>query len=153
MCWGVHAVFQRPRTAQSHPGHRISPSLLRDLAITRPNPGWCTDVTDIPLQRGFLSLVAVMDWPRRTVLEGSGPPKTFKSDQGSHFTSVDFTDVLTEAGIRISMDGTGRWMDNVLIERLWRSFTYEWRVPVRVHHWLCSGITASSDYGAASAAR
>ena len=143
---GVHALFQRPRTSQPHPAHRIYPSLLRDLPITRPNHVWCTDVTDIPLQRGFLYLVAVMDWASRTVLswrlsntldarfcvealhaalERYGPPEIFNSDQGSQFTSVDFTDVLTEAGIRISMDGTGRWMDNVFIERLWRSLKYE----------------------------
>ena len=143
---GLHAVFQRPRTSQSHPGHRIYPYLLRDLPITRPNHVWCTDVTDIPLQRGFLSLVAVMDWASRTVLawrlsntleasfcvaalrealECDGPPEIFNSDQGSQFTSVDFTDVLTEAGVRISMDGKGRWMDNVFIERLWRSLKYE----------------------------
>ena len=143
---GLHAVFQRPRTSQSHPGHRIYPYLLRDLPITRPNHVWCTDVTYIPLQRGFLYLVAVMDWASRTVLawrlsntleasfcvaalrealEGYGPPEIFNSDQGSQFTSVDFTDVLTEAGVRISMDGKGRWMDNVFIERLWRSLKYE----------------------------
>ena len=123
---GLHAVFQRPRTSQSHPGHRIYPYLLRDLAITRPNHVWCTDVTDIPRQRGFLYLVAVMDWASRKglawrlsntleasfcvaalreALEGYGPPEIFNSDQGSQFTSVDFTDVLKEAGIRISMDG------------------------------------------------
>ena len=139
---GVHALFQRPRTSQPHPAHRIYPYLLRDLPITRPNHVWCTDVTYIPLQRGFLYLVAVMDWASRTVLswrlsntldarfcveavhaalERYGPPEIFNSDQGSQFTSVDFTDVLTEAGIRISMDGKGRWMDNVFIERLWRS--------------------------------
>ena len=143
---GLHAVFQRPRTAQSHPGHRIYPYLLRDLPITRPNHVWCTDVTYIPLQRGFLYLVAVMDWASRKVLawrlsntleasfcvaalrearEGYGPPEIFKSDQGSQFTSVDFTDVLKAAGVRISMDGKGRWMDNVFIERLWRSLKYE----------------------------
>ena len=120
--------------------------LLRDLQITRPNHVWCTDVTYIPLQRGFLYLVAVMDWASRTVLswrlsntldahfcvealhaalEHYGPPEIFNSDQGSQFTSVDFTDVLKEAGIRISMDGKGRWMDNVFIERLWRSLKYE----------------------------
>ena len=143
---GVHALYQRPRTSQPHPAHRISPSLLRDLPITRPNHVWCTDVTDIPLRRGFLYLVAVMDWASRTVLswrlsntldahfcvealhaalEHYGPPEIFNSDQGSQFTSVDFTDVLKEAGIRISMDGKGRWMDNVFIERLWRSLKYE----------------------------
>ena len=143
---GVHAIFQRPRTSQPHPVHRIYPSLLRNLPITRPNHVWCTDVTDIPLQRGFLYLVAVMDWASRTVLswrlsntldasfcvealhealERYGPPEIFNSDQGSQFTSVAFTDVLTEAGIRISMDGKGRWMDNVFIERLWRALKYE----------------------------
>ena len=142
----MHALFQRPRTSQPHPAHRIYPYLLRDLPITRPNHVWCTDVTYIPLQRGFLYLVAVMDWASRKVLswrlsntleasfcvealrealERYGPPEIFNSDQGSQFTSVDFTDVLTEAGIRISMDGKGRWMDNVFIERLWRSLKYE----------------------------
>ena len=143
---GLHAVFQRPRTSQSHPRHRIYPYLLRDLPITRPNHVWCTDVTYIPLQRGFLYLVAVMDWASRKVLawrlsntlaasfcvaalqealEGYGPPEIFNSDQGSQFTSVDFTDVLKVAGVRISMDGKGRWMDNVFIERLGRSLKYE----------------------------
>ena len=143
---GVHALYQRPRTSQPHPAHRIYPYLLRDLPITRPNHVWCTDVTYIPLRRGFLYLVAVMDWASRKVLswrlsntldasfcvealhealERYGPPEIFNSDQGSQFTSVDFTDVLTEAGIRISMDGKGRWMDNVFIERLWRSLKYE----------------------------
>ena len=143
---GVHALYQRPRTSQPHPAHRIYPYLLRDLPITRPNHVWCTDVTYIPLRRGFLYLVAVMDWASRTglswrlsntleasfcvealheALERYGPPEIFNSDQGSQFTSVDFTDVLTEAGIRISMDGKGRWMDNVFIERLWRSLKYE----------------------------
>ena len=143
---GLQAIFQRPRTSQPHPAHRVYPSLLRDLPITRPNHVWCTDVTYIPLQRGFLYLVAVMDWASRKVLswrlsntldahfcvealhealEHYGPPEIFNSDQGSQFTSVDFTDVLTEAGIRISMDGKGRWMDNVFIERLWRSLKYE----------------------------
>ena len=143
---GLQAIFQRPRTSQPHPAHRVYPYLLRDLPITRPNHVWCTDVTYIPLQRGFLYLVAVMDWASRKVLswrlsntldahfcvealhealEHDGPPEIFNSDQGSQFTSVDVTDVLKEAGIRISMDGKGRWMDNVFIERLWRSLTYE----------------------------
>ena len=143
---GVHALYQRPRTSQPHPAHRIYPYLLRDLPITRPNHVWCTDVTYIPLRRGFLYLVVVMDWASRKVLswrlsntldasfcvealhealDRYGPPEIFNSDQGSQFTSVDFTDVLTEAGICISMDGKGRWMDNVFIERLWRSLKYE----------------------------
>ena len=143
---GLQAVFQRPRTSQPHPEHRIYPYLLRDLPITRPDHVWCADVTYIPLQRGFLYLVAVMDWASRKVLswrlsntldpsfcvealeealEHYGAPEIFNTDQGSQFTSVDFTDILKEADIRISMDGKGRWMDNVFIERLWRSLKYE----------------------------
>ena len=143
---GVHALYQRPRTSQPHPAHRIYPYLLRDLPITRPNHVWGTDVTYSPLRRGLLYRVAVMDWASRKVLswrlsntldasfcvealhealERYGPPEIFNSDQGSQFTSGDFTDVLTEAGIRISMDGKGRWMDNVFIEQLWRSLKYE----------------------------
>ncbi len=142
----LQAIFQRPWTSQPHPEHRIYPYLLGDLQITRPNHVWCADVTYIPLQRGFLYLVAVMDWARRKVLswrlsntldasfcvealqealERYGAPEIFNTDQGSQFTSVDFTDALKEAGIRISMDGKGRWMDNVFIERLWRSLKYE----------------------------
>ena len=121
---GVHAIFQRPRTSQADPGHRVYPYLLRDLQITRPNHVWCTDVTYIPLQRGFLYLVAVMDWASRKVLSWRLSNtldarfcvdalhealermalRSFNSDQGSQFTSVDFTDVLKEAGICISMD-------------------------------------------------
>ena len=143
---GLQAIFQRPRTSQPHPAHRIYPYLLRDLPITRPNHVWCADLTYIPLQRGFLYLVAVMDWASRKVLswrlsntleasfcvealeealERYGPPEIFNTDQGSQFTGIDFTDVLKQAGIRISMDGKGRWMDNIFIERLWRSLKYE----------------------------
>ncbi len=143
---GLQAVFQRPRTSQPHPEHRIYPYLLRDLEITRPNHVWCADVTYIPLKKGFLYLVAVMDWASRRVLswrlsntleasfcvealeealERYGPPEIFNTDQGSQFTSLEFTEVLKRAGIRISMDGKGRWMDNVFIERLWRSLKYE----------------------------
>ena len=133
---GVHAIFQRPRTSQADPGHRVYPYLLRDLQITRPNHVWCTDVTYIPLQRGFLYLVAVMDWASRKVLswrlsntldarfcvdalhealERYGPPEIFNSDQGSQLTSPTCSRRL----ICISMDGK-RWI-NVFIERLWRS--------------------------------
>ena len=143
---GLQAVFQRPRTSQPHPEHRIYPYLLRDLKITRPNHVWCSDVTYIPLQRGFLYLVAVMDWASRKVLawrlsntleasfcvealeealERYGPPEIFNTDQGSQFTSLEFTDALKKARVRISMDGKGRSMDNVFIERLWRSLKYE----------------------------
>ena len=139
---GVHAIFQRPRTSQAHPAHRVYPYLLRDLQITRPNHVWCTDVTYIPLQRGFLYLVAVMDWASRKVLswrlsntldarfcvdalhealERYGPPEIFNSDQGSQFTSVDFTDVLKEAGICISMEAAFPGSDrNRLVDGLLR---------------------------------
>ena len=143
---GIQAVFQRPRTSEPHPEHRVYPYLLRDLEITSPNHVWCADVTYIPLQRGFLYLVAVMDWASRKVLswrlsntleasfcvealeealERYGPPEIFNTAQGSQFTSLDFTEVLKEAGVKISMDGKGRWMDNIFIERLWRSLKYE----------------------------
>lgn len=143
---GLQAVFQRPRTSQPQPGNKIYPYLLRELDISRPNQVWCADVTYIPLRRGFLYLVAVMDWASRKVLswrlsntlEASfcvealeealalfGAPEIFNTDQGSQFTSDDFTSVLKNAGVRISMDGKGRWMDNVFIERLWRSLKYE----------------------------
>ena len=143
---GLQAVFQRPRTSQPHPEHKIYPYLLRELKITRPNHVWCADVTYIPLERGFLYLVAVMDWASRKVLswrlsntleasfcvealeealERYGAPEIFNTDQGSQFTSLEFTQALKAAGIKISMDGKGRWMDNVFIERLWRSLKYE----------------------------
>ena len=143
---GLAAVYQRPRTTVPHPEHRIWPYLLRDLAIDRPNQVWCADITYIPMRRGFLYLVAVMDWASRKVLAWRlsntleaefciealgealaryGRPEIFNTDQGSQFTSPRFTGVLTEAGVRVSMDGRGRWMDNIFIERLWRSVKYE----------------------------
>ena len=139
-------IYQRPRTTVPHPEHRIYPYLLRGLVVGRPNQVWCIDITYIPMRRGFLYLVAVMDWATRKVLSwrvsnttdvafcvealqealaGFGQPKIFNSDQGSQFTSSEFTAVLKEADVRISMDGRGRWMDNVFIERLWRSLKYE----------------------------
>lgn len=143
---GLAPIYQRPRTSVPHPEHRVYPYLLRDLAIERPNQVWCADVTYIPMRRGFLYLVAIMDWASRKVLAWRlsntmdaefcvaaleealtryGRPVIFNTDQGSQFTSLAFTDVLTAAGVRISMDGRGRWMDNVFIERLWRSLKYE----------------------------
>jgi putative transposase len=143
---GLAAVYQKPRTSVPHPEHTVFPYLLRDLTIDRPNQVWCTDITYIPMRRGFLYLVAVMDWATRKVLswrisntmeadfciaaleeaiERFGVPEIFNTDQGSQFTSPRFTTVLKEAGIRISMDGRGRWLDNVFIERLWRSLKYE----------------------------
>jgi putative transposase len=143
---GLAPIYQRPRTTVPHPEHRVYPYLLRDLVIDRPNQVWCADLTYIPMRRGFLYLVAVMDWTSRKVLSWRvsntmdvefcldaleealarfGKPDIFNTDQGSQFTSPRFAGLLQEAGIRISMDGRGRWMDNVFIERLWRSLKYE----------------------------
>jgi putative transposase len=143
---GLEPIYQRPRTTIPHPGHQIYPYLLREMVIDRPNQVWCADITYIPMRRGFLYLVAVMDWSTRKVLSWRvsntmdtefciealeealarfGNPEIFNTDQGSQFTSPRFTGVLQEAGVRVSMDGRGRWMDNVFIERLWRSLKYE----------------------------
>ena len=143
---GLSPIYQKPRTSDPHPQHPIYPYLLKGMAITRPNQVWCADITYIPMRKGFLYLVAVMDWATRKVLSWRlsntmeadfciealqealarfGRPETFNTDQGSQFTSPRFTQVLKDAGVRISMDGKGRWMDNVFIERLWRSMKYE----------------------------
>ena len=143
---GIAALGPKPRTTQRAAGHKIFPYLLRGLAIDRPNHVWATDITYIPIGRGFLYLVAVIDWASRAVLAWRlsntmdvsfcisaleealarfGKPEIFNTDQGSQFTSLAFTGVLASAGVRISMDGRGRWMDNVFIERLWRSLKYE----------------------------
>jgi len=143
---GLAAVYQQPRTTVPHPEHRKWPYLLRNMVIDRPNQVWCADITYLPMRRGFLYLVAIMDWASRRVLAWRlsnsmdaefciealeeamarhGRPEIFNTDQGSQFTTPRFTDLLTEAGVKVSMDGKGRWMDNVFIERLWRSLKYE----------------------------
>jgi putative transposase len=143
---GVTAIYQKPRTSLPHPAHKIYPYLLRGVAIERPNQVWCADISYIPMRRGFLYLVAILDWHSRKVLSWRlsntmeadfcvaaleealgryGTPDIFNTDQGSQFTSQDFTQALKDANVRISMDGRGRWMDNVMIERLWRSLKYE----------------------------
>jgi len=143
---GLEAIYQAPRTSQPHPEHRIYPYRLKGLSIERPDHVWCADITYIPVRRGFLYLVAVMDWATRRVLawrlsntmdarfcvealndalERYGKPEIFNTDQGSQFTSFDFTNVLKDAEVTISMDGRGRCMDNIFIERLWRSLKYE----------------------------
>jgi len=143
---GIAALGPKPRTSKPAPGHKVYPYLLRDLVIDRPNQVWAADITYIPIGRGFLYLVAIMDWASRAVLSWRlsntmddsfcvgaleealarfGKPEIFNTDQGSQFTGGDFTGVLRKAEIRISMDGRGRWMDNVFIERLWRSLKYE----------------------------
>jgi len=143
---GLSPIYQKPRTSAPHPQHPVYPYLLKGLAIDRLNQVWCADITYIPMRRGFLYLVAIMDWATRKVLAWRlsntmeadfciealeealarfGAPEIFNTDQGSQFTSPRFTDVLKNAGVRVSMDGRGRWMDNVFIERLWRSLKYE----------------------------
>lgn len=143
---GLEAIYQKPNTSAPHPEHRIYPYLLKGLAITEANQVWCSDITYIPMRRGFLYLVVIMDWCSRKILSWRlsnsldtafcvaaleealarfPKPQIFNTDQGSQFTSVDFTDVLKKAGVAISMDGRGRWRDNIVVERLWRSLKYE----------------------------
>ena len=143
---GLTAIYQRPNTSKPAAAHKIYPYLLRDLIIDRPNQVWAADITYIPMTRGFLYLVAIIDWASRVVLAWRlsntmdvtfclealeealaryGKPEIFNSDQGSQFTSTAFTGRLEAASVRISMDGRGRWLDNVFIERLWRSLKYE----------------------------
>jgi len=143
---GLSAIYQKPNTSRPHPRHKVYPYLLRGMIIDRPNQVWCADICYIPVRRGFFYLVAIMDWTSRKVLswrlsntldtefcvaaleealQRYGTPEIFNTDQGSQFTSDAFITVLKDRGIRISMDGKGRWMDNVMIERLWRSLKYE----------------------------
>jgi putative transposase len=143
---GLMAIYQKPNTSKPHPEHTIYPYLLRGIEIQEPNQVWCADVTYIPMRKGFLYLVAVMDWYSRRVLSWRlsntldadfcvealkealaqyGKPAIFNTDQGSQFTSSSFIQVLKDAAVDISMDSKGRWMDNIMIERLWRSLKYE----------------------------
>lgn len=143
---GIAAIYRKRNTSAPHPKHPVYPYLLKNLTIDRPNHVWATDITYIPMKRGFVYLVAILDWATRKVLAHRvsismttdfcvealeeaiaryGPPEIFNTDQGSQFTSADFTKVLTDHGIKISMDGKGRWVDNVFVERLWRSVKYE----------------------------
>ena len=143
---GIEALYRRPRTSKRVPGHAIFPYLLRKLPVTRPNQVWAMDITYIPMARGFVYLAAVVDWFSRKVLAWRlsitmdtafcieavedamarfGKPEIFNTDQGSQFTSREFTGLLIAADIRISMDGKGAWRDNVFVERLWKSVKYE----------------------------
>jgi putative transposase len=143
---GIEALVPRPGTSKAALGHKIYPYLLRGLAITEPNHVWAADMTYVPMAHGFLYLVAIIDWASRAVLAWRlsntmdtsfclaaleealaryGKPKIFNTDQGAQFTSVAFTGKLEAAGVAISMDGRGRFMDNIFIERLWRSIKYE----------------------------
>ena len=143
---GIEAIYRRPNTSKPAPGHKIYPYLLRGLKVDRPNQVWATDITYIPMARGFVYLAAVVDWFSRRVLAWRlsitmeaafciealeealakhGRPGIFNTDQGSQFTSADFTGVLIDNKIAISMDGKGAWRDNVFVERIWKSVKYE----------------------------
>jgi putative transposase len=143
---GIEALYRRPRTTKPAPGHWIFPYLLRDMTVGRPNQVWAADITYIPMARGFVYLVVVLDWFTRRALSWRvsitldadfcieaveealarhGKPQIFNSDQGSQFTSHDFISLLLKNEIRISMDGKGAWRDNVFVERLWRTIKYE----------------------------
>ncbi|MDP2661970.1 MAG: IS3 family transposase [Dehalococcoidia bacterium] len=143
---GIEAIYRKQRTSLPDKGHRIYPYLLRDVVIERPNQVWATDVTYLPMAKGFAYLVAILDLYSRKVLafrvsttlatefciealeealRRYGAPEIFNTDQGSQFTSLEFTQALESRGVRISMDGKGRWIDNVFVERLWRSVKYE----------------------------
>lgn len=143
---GIQAIYRKPNSSKPHPSHPIYPYLLRHLTIDRPNQVWAADITYIPMSRGFVYLVAIMDWASRRVLSWRlsntlttdfcvealqeaihryGTPEIFNTDQGSQFTSLEFTGRLQQNNIAISMDGKGCWRDNVFVERLWRSVKYE----------------------------
>jgi putative transposase len=143
---GIEALYQKPNTSRRHPAHPVYPYLLRNLEINRPNQVFAADITYIPMKRGFVYLFAVMDWASRRVLswrlsntlttdfcieavqeaiQRYGAPEIFNTDQGSQFTSLEFTQLLKDHGIAISMDGRGCWRDNVFVERLWKSIKYE----------------------------
>lgn len=143
---GIEALYRKPNLSRRNPKHKIYPYLLRGLSISEPNHVWAMDITYIPMEKGFVYLAAVMDWATRRVLswrvsntmeaafctevleeaiEQFGTPKLFNTDQGSQFTSSEFTGLLTKHNIQISMDGKGCWRDNVFVERLWKSVKYE----------------------------
>jgi putative transposase len=143
---GIEALYRKPNTSKPEPGHKVYPYLLRKLSVTRPNQVWAIDITYVPMARGFVYLVAVVDWFSRRVLAWRlsitmdvgfcieaveeaiaryGCPEIFNSDQGSQFTSLAFTKILKDRGIEISMDGRCAWKDNAFGERLWRSIKYE----------------------------
>ncbi len=143
---GIEAIYRRPNTSKPAPGHKIYPYLLRGLKVDRPNQVWATDITYIAMARGFVYLCAVVDWFSRRVLAWRlsitmeaafciealeealakhGSPEIFNTDQGSQFTSADFTGVLIANAVAISMDGKGAWRDNVFVERIWKSVKYE----------------------------
>ena len=144
---GLEAIYPKPKTSRPHPGHKVYPYLLRGVTIDRPNQVWAADITYIPMSRGFMYLVAVMDWHSRKILSWRlsntleadfcveavedaisqhGTPEVFNTDQGAQFTSQAFTNLLKDHDIKISMDGRGRVLDNIFIERLWWTLKYQY---------------------------
>ena len=163
---GISAIYRRPNTSKPTPGHKIYPYLLRGVKIERPNHVWAMDITYIPMRRGFVYLAAVVDVSSRRVLAHRvsitmeaafcvevleealakhGKPDVFNTDQGSQFTSLDFTSVLRKAGVAISMDGKGAWRDNVFVERLWRTVKYE-EVYLRAYDSVSEARASISRY-------
>ena len=167
MCkMGIEALYRRPNTSRKHPENPVYPYLLRHLAITRPNQVWAMDITYIPMARGNVYLAAVIDWHSRKVLAHRvsitmetafcieaveeairrfGIPEIFNTDQGNQFTSSDFTGLLKQHGIRISMDGKGAWRDNVFVERLWKSVKYE-EVYLKAYNTVSEAKTSLAQY-------
>jgi putative transposase len=158
---GIEALYKKPNTSRSHPEHEVYPYLLRNMEINRANHVWAADISYIPMKRGFVYLFAVMDWASRRVLSWRlsntlttdfcieamqeamhrhGTPEIFNTDQGSQFTSTEFTQLLKANGIAISMDGRGQWRDNVFVERLWKSIKYE---EVYLHAYETMGAAKS----------
>ena len=163
---GIEALYRRPRTSKPAPGHTVYPYLLRDLTIERPNQVWATDITHIPMARGFVYLAVVLDWFSRRALSWRvsitleadfcieaaeealarhGKPDIFNTDQGSQFTGADFTSLLLKRGIKISMDGKGAWRDNVFVKRLWRTIKYE-EVYLRAYDTVKDARTSIGRY-------
>ncbi|NRP11464.1 hypothetical protein XMM379_003137 [Aliiroseovarius sp. xm-m-379] len=161
---GLMPIYQKPNTSKAAKGHKTYPYLLRALRVGRPNQVWAADITYLPMRRGFLYLVAIIDWHTRKVLAWRisntleadfcvealneaiarfGPPEIMNTDQGSQFTSCAWTDSLRRSGVRISMDGKGRFLDNIFVERLWRSMKYE---CVYLHAWE-TGSEAKAGVG------
>jgi putative transposase len=163
---GITTLYPKKNTSRPGKGHKIYPYLLKGLAINQPNQVWATDITYIPMARGFVYLVAIMDWRSRKVLSWQlsntmdsdfcvdalqeaidryGAPEIFNTDQGAQFTSEAFTSVLKHNDIKISMDGKGRWVDNVFVERLWRSVKYE-EVYLHAYESIMEARSEIGDY-------
>jgi putative transposase len=163
---GIEALYRKPNLSRRHSAHPIYPYLLRNLVIDRPNRVWATDITYIPMRRGFVYLVAILDWYSRRVLSWRvsntmttdfcldavreaiarhGRPEIFNTDQGSQFTSSEFTGLLKEHDIQISMDGKGCWRDNVFVERLWKSVKYE-EVYLKAYDSVSAAKTSLGTY-------